>query len=566
MKEFMEMVEKIIGLIKENFGLDKAPWWAKMIILPIMLVVGAIYTFNDELGKKMIEGLFAHLERWRKTFMKVGEKVNAPEAVGAVFDKFGDLFGQAKDAALNYFGDKNRKRRWRWRIWIAVGLMALLLGAGLIFHHTTIGIIFLSAFALLFCLPLFALSGILMSIKLTNKLGLVIIRSLAILLLLVAGAVVVSNAAIYLAVLSLTIFTLLFGYAWGGKSKGLLPTVRVLAFFVAFCFLGRVVDMSCHLYKPAENTFNGANKWLSGKTELLLAAVGLTKAEDDDAAKYRQVLTAAEKERPRRQVIEPANLWAILEKGKQPSINIQTLLPGQLVTAYLKKQQEDDLEEQYTYVVLLPDTSNDRVAGWVQSRLLADIANEVVMTSFTRPRQATVQAALFKPTPTLSQTSSANLRGENLSLGNCTINQKNTTSYEVTVPAGPYILNSTGIQVKVGARVSLKTRSLNINGARGRCDGANQLIESPLGWDYYPSFLRGRELANPEANFMAIIGHLMAPSGEILATFSLQEDVIIPMDGVLVFGPNEPFRGLDRQSASDNLGNWIVDINLHNTP
>jgi len=169
-----------------------------------------------------------------------------------------------------------------------------------------------------------------------------------------------------------------------------------------------------------------------------------------------------------------------------------------------------------------------------------------------------------------------NLRGQQLTLGQCnvTVNDSLANNFEIVVPAGPWLINSTGILVEKGTQLRFKKIDVyEVNGASEPNDGANKVIDNYLGWGENEdvSFLYlcnpqyRRELACMQARFMALIGHIIDPkTGKVLATFRVdQTNITMPERGILAFGPNEPFRDTDlwtdSSSATDNPGSYVCD-------
>lgn len=225
----------------------------------------------------------------------------------------------------------------------------------------------------------------------------------------------------------------------------------------------------------------------------------------------------------------------------------------------------DVVNGQVYAIVSLPDQHGVKVPGLYFAILyesLTPFSSPEEEQGFYRQReeeqkrQAAIQTGYFPQTI---------LRGQELKMGRCEVEQQSNGKYFITVPTGPYITNATNIEVKLGQR--LLFNNITCHGVRGGdpndCDGANALVTDPQGWKQNPPWLAGRELACPQANFMAIVGHILEPkSGAIVSSFPLINGMTVPASGYLIFGPNEPFRGRDIQAAQTNQGQWELLVSV----
>jgi len=151
------------------------------------------------------------------------------------------------------------------------------------------------------------------------------------------------------------------------------------------------------------------------------------------------------------------------------------------------------------------------------------------------------------------------LRGESKEISLCKAQVQSGQTYTCIVPAGPYLLYNSGIRVEAGDYVKI-TYTGHVNGARG-CDGANKWVGEG-GWEYLPSFLQGRQLSCPNANFMDLVIHYLDIKKSKILLSCLAKSHTAPLDGYLVFGPNEPYQGKDRYSSEDNQGKWDVNVEI----
>lgn len=168
--------------------------------------------------------------------------------------------------------------------------------------------------------------------------------------------------------------------------------------------------------------------------------------------------------------------------------------------------------------------------------------------------------ASYAPNANSQTPTTAYFAGQPYALGQCQVTQTDD-GYQITAPAGPCLASITGIKVTAGQKFSFQT-SGQITGSTNPKDGACQTVGAQ-GWSYQPAFINGRPLICPQANFMESIGHIVNDAGQVLASFPLRGDVIMPANGLFIIGSNEPLnncRGQIYNAASDNGGDYAIKM------